>query len=128
MRPRPRAWWPICAIAICSLVSTVADANKDEKKKKRQSIKECTTFEQVDREDEDAVDFKVSSACEMKIACDVRWSLTCAPGKKKAKKSRHAETFELEPAGSEMVSASAAECGFDGWEIADITWSCDPAP
>jgi hypothetical protein len=157
MRSRSRAWWPICAVTIVSLVSIhstigglaagapvgsapttppttasptgpaparpMADADAD--KKKRQSIKDCTSFDQVDRTDDDAVDLTVSNRCEATLACSIRWQLVCAPGTRKAKRSKHASTFELAPDASETATASAAACGFEGWEISEISWSCD---
>lgn len=128
MRPLSRARWPICAVALCCLSpSVLADAGGGKKKKDR-SIDSCASFTQTDREDEDGVDFTVASSCDVKLSCGIKWSLTCAPGTKKAKTFREGAAFELDTGTSETATASTARCGHTGWEIAEITWRCEPVP
>lgn len=123
---------PLCAVvamgvaALCA-PSAVADAdNPKPRKPKRQSVADCASFDQRDRADEDGVDFTIASRCEVKLRCGIQWALTCAPGTKQAKKTRQGVAFELENGHSEAVTASATTCGFEGWEISDISWSCQP--
>ena len=123
MRPLRRARWLAIAIAL-SFLSPAALA--DSAKKKRKSVAACASFDQRDREDEDGVDFVIANSCEIKLACGVKWSLTCAPGTKKAKTTREAAAFELEDGKTEETTASADRCGAGSWELTDISWSCEP--
>lgn len=125
MRHPTRARWLLAAGAVAAF-STVSTSAADPKPKRAKSLGDCASFDQRDREDEDGVDFTIESRCEPKLACSIKWSLTCAPGTKKAKKTREAVAFQLENGQSESHTASAAACGFDGWQIGDIVWSCDP--
>jgi len=125
MRSHPPARRPICALAVlCSLVVPVAIVAAEGKKKV--PVSECASFDQQDREDEDGVDLTVSSGCEVKLACSVKWTVTCAPDSKHPKRKKEAVTFDLENGQSQTASASVTACGLKGWEITDISWSCDP--
>lgn len=131
MRSPVRARWAFCALALCLLApAATADPDAEAPKKKdrpsKKSIAACTSFDQRDRADEDGVDFVFASSCETKLACGVKWTLTCAPGTKSAKKTKEAVAFSLDTGTGEEVTASAAACGYHGWEIAQITWSCQP--
>jgi len=130
MRSPPRARWLICAIALSSMPSSVlADDDTPAKKKKpKLNIDDCASFTQLDREEEDGVDFAIASSCEVKLACGIKWTLVCAPGTKQSKKTRGAVAFELDTGGSDGATASAGTCGYHGWEIRDISWSCEPVP
>jgi hypothetical protein len=121
MRSPSLARWPICAFALCSLVSTVTA-----QKKKGRSVGDCAAFDQRDRADEDGVDFTVDNRCDVKLSCGIKWSVTCAPGTRKAKSKKGGVAFTLEADAVEAVTASAEHCGFAGWEIKDISWSCEP--
>ena len=68
----------------------------------------------------------VANACEVQVACSVSWSVTCSPGTKRAHKSHHGEAFTLATTQSQTNNASAAGCGYDGWAIDDVVWSCNP--
>jgi hypothetical protein len=122
----PRARWLVCAIALSTPLAV--STSSAEKKPRRVSIAECASFDQRDRSDEDGVDFTIASRCEAPLACGIRWTLTCAPGSKRAKKSRGAASFALDNGQAEEVTASASTCGLDSWQIGEITWSCQPAP
>jgi hypothetical protein len=133
MRSHTRARWLLAAVVLCSISpSVLADGDDGDKRPQRpkkapkKSIDECASFQQLDREDEDGVDFSIHSSCDVKLSCGIKWTLVCAPGSKKAKKTREAVAFELEYGASDGATASAGTCGFEGWEITDITWSCDP--
>lgn len=126
--PTTRARWVLCALAL-SLAASPALADQKKKKKpklaQRASVAACTTFDQLDRED-DSVDLVIANACEIQVACSVSWSLVCAPGTKHARRSQHGEAFTLTTAQEQATNASAAVCGNDGWVIDDVTWSCNP--
>lgn len=128
MRSPTRARWLICAIALCSMSpSVLADGKAKKKKKEKRNVDDCTSFAQLDREDEDGVDLSIHSTCDVKLSCGIKWTLVCNPESRKAKKSREAVAFQLEYDTSDGATASTASCGLHGWEITDITWSCEPA-
>lgn len=125
--PTTRARW---GLGLCALVLAASPALADQKKKKprvkpRVSVAECTTFEQVDRED-DSFDLVIASTCEVPVACSVSWTLVCSPGTRKSRRSQHGEAFTLTAAQSQTTNASAGTCGNDGWVIDDVIWSCNP--
>ncbi len=123
MRSLRRARWLAFAIALSCLAPTaVADSGR----KKDKSVDSCTSFDQRDRADEDGTDFVVTNSCDIKLACGVKWTLTCAPDTRKEKTTRHGAAFELEDGQSEETEASTAACGNAGWEISKISWSCEP--
>jgi hypothetical protein len=129
MRPHTRARWLLGAIVLCSFHPSVLAEDKAKKKPKKQAVDDCTSFTQLDREDEEGVDFAIHSTCDVKLSCGIKWTLVCAPeSRKKSKKTREQVAFDLEYGASDGATASAASCGFDGWEITDITWSCEPVP
>ena len=94
----------------------------------RKSIADCTSFSQRDLEEDGGVDFTIDNKCEVKVSCGIKWTLTCAPGSKRAKKSREQVVMDIESGMSDGTTASAEACGYDGWEISGVTWSCEPAP
>lgn len=96
--------------------------------KKRRSIAECTTFDQRDRDDETGVDFIVQNGCTAPVACELRWTVTCAPeSRKRRSRKSDSHAFALEPDAGITLTASTARCGDDGWEVDDISWSCEPS-
>ena len=125
--PTPGTRWVLCALARALAVSPALADNKKKKKAKakRDSVAACTSFDQLDREDE-SVDLVIGSSCEVAVACSVSWTLVCAPGSKKARKTQHGEAFVLNATQSQSTNASAGVCGNDGWVIDDVLWSCNP--
>lgn len=125
--PAPGARWALCALALAFLASPAVADNKKKKTrvKQRTSVAACTSFEQLDRED-DSVDLVIANACEVQVACSVSWTVTCAPGTKRARRTQHGEAFTLATAQTQTQNASAAVCGNDGWAIDDVVWSCNP--
>jgi len=126
MSRHPRWRWLTYAIAL-SCVASSASADK-KVKKRRNSVGECASFDQRDRESEDGVDLTITSSCEPTLACAIKWSLTCAPGSKRASRTREHASLQLSTGESKDVTASADRCGADGWAISEITWSCEPVP
>ena len=129
---RPSSLWTRGVIATVALavVSTTAAAGPKTGHRKPRTVKAiaaCTSFDQVDRED-DGVDLVVANRCEIKLACSVSWSLTCRPAVGKSKKSQHGEAFALSTDAVQTTSATPTACGNDGWVIDDVTWSCQPDP
>ena len=123
MRSTRRARWLAFAIALSFFTpAALADSGR----KKRRSIESCASFDQRDRADEDGVDFVVTNSCDIKLACGVKWSLTCGPDTRKEKKTRHGAAYELEDGQTEETEASTTDCGNSGWSISDISWSCEP--
>lgn len=123
MRRPVVAPWASSALALSCLLPPAAVAERRDR-----SVAACVTFDQRERADEDGVDLALASACEVPVRCAVRWRLTCAPGTRKQSSRRHAAAFTLQPGGQEVAEARATECGASGWELADIAWSCEPAP
>lgn len=124
--PTTGARWALCALALALVASpALADKKKKPKVKQRTSVADCTSFEQLDRED-DSVDLVVANSCEVQVACSVSWSVTCSPGTKRARRSQHGEAFTLATTQSQTNNASATSCGNDGWAIDDVVWSCNP--
>ena len=113
--------WPLVAVAVASLCPS-ALADSPHKKK----IEDCASFDQRELDDDAGVELTIANRCEVKLACSIKWTLTCAPGSKRAKKSKGGAVFDLESGTSDGATASAESCGFDGWEIADVSWSCKP--
>lgn len=129
MRSPCRARWSICAVALSVVAvspAVLADSKSSGKKPSKRTISACTSFDQLDRADEDGVDFSITSSCDVELACGIKWKLTCAPESKKRKTFREAAAFNLTTGTTAGVTASSARCGHDGWEIAEITWSCEP--
>ncbi len=128
MRPsRPRASWPGIALVTLCILSPAALAQKSSKKKAGKSLAACTSFDQVDRDDEDGVDLSVSSTCDVKMSCTIKWRLTCSPDSKKKRKSTwEGYSFELEGIASGQTTAAATSCGNNSWSIDSISWSCQP--
>jgi hypothetical protein len=130
MRPSSRRapWQGLALLAVCTLSPTAfADQADRPAKKPSRSVAACTTFDQTDRDSEDGVDFKVTSTCDVKLACSIKWKLTCSPESKKKRRSTwEGYAFELAGPDAAETTASAASCGNEGWEIASISWSCQP--
>ena len=129
--PVSRVRGVLCVLALAMLCSpAVADRKKGKgkgSKAKQASVAACTSFDQLDRE-EDGVDLVVSSRCDVKLACSVSWSLTCRPAAGKSRKTQHGQAFSLVTDGTEVTNVSPATCGNDGWVIDDVTWACQPEP
>jgi hypothetical protein len=104
------------------ILGLMATAMSDDKK----SVNDCAEFSERENEDAGSVELRVTNRCEAKLSCGIKWTLTCAPGTKKAKKTRGAYAFELDDGQSDGTTVSTEQCGFDGWQIADVSWSCEP--
>ena len=113
--------WLCIAIAL-SFASPAAFAEG------KKSIADCTSFNERELDEEAGVDFTIDNKCEVKVSCGIKWTLTCAPGTKKAKKTREQVAFEIESGMSDGTTASTEACGYHGWQISDVTWSCEPTP
>ncbi|MEZ4401847.1 MAG: hypothetical protein R3B06_17595 [Kofleriaceae bacterium] len=126
-----RSWapWAACALVLALTTTTVFADRKRGKRpaKARDSIAMCTSFDQVDRDDE-AIDLVVANDCEVALACAVSWKLTCVPQRGARQAHQHGVTFDLAPAQQQRSLASPEACGNDGWEIDDVVWSCKPMP
>lgn len=107
-------WWLWLAVALGSALP-----------ESKKSIDDCTSFSEVERDD-GGVDFAITNRCEVKLSCGIKWTVTCAPHTKKAKKTKGAVAFELDDGMSDGTTASTEQCGFDAWEITDVSWSCEP--
>jgi hypothetical protein len=132
-RPPPRARWATCALALLTAAAVVvptavADPKKPARKRPpKASVATCAFFDQVDREDE-AVDLVIDNRCDAKLSCSVSWTLLCAPGTRKAQRFQRGAQFPLDRLASQATTASATECGNDGWVIDDVVWQCKPEP
>lgn len=123
MRSQRRARWLAMAIALSTLAPE-ALADGDQPAKKKKSVASCATFDQ--KEVEVGLELTVASSCAAHLACSIKWAVTCAPDTKREKKIWEGAAFELDSGQSESATASAGACEDDSWEIASITWSCDP--
>jgi hypothetical protein len=115
-----RRWAPIPVALALLCPSALADGHH------KKQIEDCTSFDQTELAEDAGVQFTIKNTCEATLQCGIKWTLTCAPGTKKAKKSKGAVTFELDEGTSDGTTASSDACGYDGWEIDDVTWSCEP--
>jgi len=123
MRSLPRGRWLICAIALSTLAPN-AVADDQSAKKKKVSVERCASFDQ--KEVAEGLELTIASTCKAELACSIKWAVTCAPDTKREKKTWAGAAFELEEGQSDFATASASACEDDSWEIASITWSCDP--
>ncbi|MCA9677686.1 MAG: hypothetical protein H6709_14625 [Kofleriaceae bacterium] len=117
----------LLAVAVL-LPAHLAHADDKPSKKAGKSVARCVAFDQRDRDDEDGVDFHVSSTCEIRLSCTIKWSLTCSPGTKKQKTTWEGFSFELDNGEAADHTASASACGNAGWSLDHISWSCEPIP
>jgi hypothetical protein len=119
----------LCAVVLALVCSPAVAGPRKSKaaKKTRVSIASCTSFDQRDRDD-DGVDVVVSNQCEVRLACSVSWSLACVPAAGKTRRSQHGQAFSLAIEASETTSITPEACGNDGWEIDNVSWSCQPDP
>jgi hypothetical protein len=114
--------WPTVAVALVLVCpSALADGHH------KMKIDDCTRFDQTELDDDAGVQFTIQNKCEVKLSCGIKWTLTCAPGTKRAKKTKEGAAFDLESDTSDGTTALADGCGYDGWEIDDVAWSCEPA-
>ena len=119
------ARWAVCGLALVIAKPSLAD--RGDSKLVRRSIAECTGFDQRDRDSEDGVDISVRNGCEIALRCTVSWKLTCAPESKKRRRDlRGAVDFLLPTSAEKSVTASSGSCGYDGWQLSDVQWSCRP--
>ena len=128
MRHARRVRGVLVALALVMLSSPVtAERKKPRQKVTRTSVADCTSFDQVDRED-DGMDVVVVNRCAIRVACSVSWSLTCRPATGRRRRSQHGQAFTLVTDATETTSISPTACGNDGWEIDDVLWACQPDP
>jgi hypothetical protein len=128
------------AAFIMALGSPAAAQPKKKKAKKKTPVSVCAHFDQVDKED-DGVDLVVANRCDIKLSCSVSWTLTCLPAESRAgrsqrnrgapetpkvSRSQHGAAFELDVGSDQSTLASPTACGYDGWVLDDVTWSCQP--
>ncbi|HVV88577.1 MAG TPA: hypothetical protein VHE35_36285 [Kofleriaceae bacterium] len=119
----------LCALALAALCSpAAAGPHKKTVKRAKVSIASCTSFDQLDRDTDDGVDLVVSNRCDVRLACSVSWSLTCRPAEGKSRRSQHGEAFSLATDATQSTAATIDACGNDGWQIDDVSWSCQPDP
>jgi hypothetical protein len=117
MRSTTVARWATCALALGIFVSSATASNR--------SIAACTTFAQVDKDD-DSVEFTVKNSCSIPVDCSLSWEVVCAP-KSKTRRVVHADSAKLSLAadrGVQSKAISAAVCGDDSWMISGVAWSC----
>src|SRR5262245_25963865 len=108
---RRRARWLAIAVALsCLAPAALADNGKSKQKQKKPKISECTKFEEIELSDDAGVDFQITNSCEARLSCGVKWTLTCAPGTKRAKKSKNGAAFEIESGMSDGTTATTEEC------------------
>lgn len=117
MRSMTVARWATCALALGIFVSSAAASKR--------SIAACTTFDQVDKDD-DSVEFTVKNSCSIPVDCSLSWEVICAPTSK-TRRVVHADSAKLSLAADRGVQnkvVSAAVCGDDSWTISGVVWSC----
>lgn len=80
----------------------------------------CVTYSQ--RVKKQGMQFVLKNRCKkVEMQCSVSWKLRC-DGDKKPRPS--SSRFTLMPTSTEVVDASAAVCGTNGWRIRDVRWNC----
>jgi hypothetical protein len=112
--------------AICALVIAIsvpaAFADKGNK-----SVATCTSFDQVDKDDE-TVSLTIKNSCTVPVDCEVSWKVVCAPESKK-RRAVHAKSQKLAAMGTDSsltAEASAAVCGDASFSIEQVQWGCTP--
>ena len=119
MRSTFWARWATCALAITVAMPLAIAGGK-------KSVATCTSFEQVDKED-DKIEMTIHNACSMPVDCSLRWRVVCAPDAK-SRRATHPKAIKLtvSPSTTFATEASAAMCGDDSWLIDSVQWSCEP--
>ena len=120
-----------CALALAALAIAASPAfaetkKKSKKKKVRKTpVSVCASFDQHDRE-EAGVDLVVGNGCDVKLSCNVSWTLTCTPRGGGNTRTSERSDFALDTGGQQSTLASPASCGSHSWQIDDVSWSCQP--
>ena len=120
-----RAYGPGIALVCLLLLPQLVTADPA-RGTRRRSVAACATFAQVEHGD-DGVDLSIDNRCGVALSCHLRWALTCAPDTRHRRRSRASLQVAIASATSETRTASAAECGGEGWVIDDVVWGCSPA-
>lgn len=82
------------------------------------AVNRCVALEQSTEGQK--LELMLKNGCGQELSCNVGWSVRC--GRSAAR--RDGETFGLVENERRTVTASAADCGNDSWQIGDIRWSC----
>jgi hypothetical protein len=110
----------LTASAAPSGLSVPAAAAKSE-----ESTENCVGF--TKSEEDKGLSFAVRNACDMKLACKMRWTLTCETNEGKVTATKSASTkFAVDASADGNVFTSAETCK-QAWRIDNVSWSCDPA-
>jgi hypothetical protein len=119
MRSTFWARWAACALAITVAMPLALAGGK-------KSVASCTTFDQVDKDD-DKIEMTIRNSCSMPVDCSLRWRVVCAPDAK-SRRAAHPKSLAMTIASNttSATEASAAICGDDSWLIDSVQWSCEP--
>ncbi len=101
-----------------------AEAQSRRRKKKRTiSVSRCVKYTQA--KTTDGISVQLDNRCGIELTCGVTWVLRCAAN---PKQPHHAgDSFPLAKSAAHLSEATSSVCGDDGWEIANIRWSCRAA-
>ncbi|MEZ4367749.1 MAG: hypothetical protein R2939_15950 [Kofleriaceae bacterium] len=128
MRPRSRGTrGAALALALAVFLPALTADAPARAESKRKSLAACTSFVQDERADEDGLDFHVGNQCPIPVTCQLRWTAVCAPDAPKRRTKKHESTSIALASGETATRSAIASCGYDGWAITDIRWSCEPA-
>jgi hypothetical protein len=121
--------WASCALALSLVTPALADKLADkpaDNPRPHKTLDDCTSFEQADK-GADQVEMTLTNRCTLPVSCSISWRVVCAPQSRK-RRSVHPTTSKLAlvEGATQSTTASASQCGDDGWSIDHIDWSCKP--
>lgn len=115
----------VLACALATGISTVMITGVPVGADDKTNAARCVKYDQKTRDS--SIDVSLTSSCKVDLECSVSWTLTCGGSKDKHKAGK---VFPLIAGDTAVATASAAQCGEEGWSIRAIKWSCrttDPA-
>jgi hypothetical protein len=106
-----------CAVVVAVSVSSGAATSEGS------TVSDCMAFEQnaVD----DGVEYRLENHCERHVTCNVKWTLYCGD-KPPLRVIKSSSSASIAPSAQRSITASAAACAHEGWEISGVVWSCSP--
>ncbi len=125
--------WVGCACLLASMpyhspLSSYAQAEPGpgpKKKASQASVRQCMKFKQKLGDDQESVDFSLTSSCEFAVVCSIEWEVSCTTDDKSEIADKGKRSTTVDPKDRWEVNASASVCE-ESWEIQKVRWSCAP--
>jgi len=132
MRRFALAGW-LCASLVIFNVSPTSPLSVDSvhadddqpSRAKRKRVKRCVKFDQTLAADQGSITLELDNKCRFDVLCTMRWRVVCDSDDEDSPNRNKRESFELSAGGSYSAVADSVPCGDDGWEVTDVTWTCD---